>query len=286
MPGVFRKQPGCGMDLVRACGLRKSYERRNGVFHPGVTVQALDGVDLEIRTSATLALVGESGSGKSTLARCLARLERPDAGEVWFEDRRIDNLKGKLLTRLRRDIQLVFQDPASALNPWFSAREIVEEPMAVQGMGNREGRRRKAHELMESVGLSTASSDKLPLEFSGGQRQRLAIARALALEPKLLILDEALSGLDLSVQAQLVNLLMDLQAERALTYLFVSHDLGLAGQIADEVAVMYKGKIVDKAARGELFSVARHPHTRALLAAVPSISGDRVSGVADPRNVP
>ena len=259
------------MNLVRARGLRKSYLRRCGFLRRRTPVQALDGVDLDIRLNTTLALVGESGSGKSTLARCLARLERLDAGTIWFAGREITALEGEPLSRLRRDIQLVFQDPASALNPRFSALEIVEEPLVVQGIGNGIGRRRIARELMKSVGLTQSLFSRFPLELSGGQRQRLAIARALALEPKLLILDEAFSALDLSIQAQLVNLLLDLKSSRVLTYLFISHDLGFAAQIADEVAVMHQGRIVDKAAAGDLLRTARHPHTLALLEAVPAM---------------
>lgn len=216
-----------------------------------------------------LALVGESGSGKSTLARCLARLERPDSGEIWFEEGRITNLSGKALTDLRRKIQLVFQDPASALNPRFSSAEIVAEPLAVQGIGGRKERFRRSGELMEQVGLPASQQGKWPLELSGGQRQRLAIARALALEPKFLILDEAFSGLDLSVQAQLINLLLDLQAARALTILFITHDLGLAAYVADEIAVMHQARIIETAPAADFFSSARHPQSRRLLESVP-----------------
>ncbi len=258
------------MNLLRARGLRKGYERRHGVLRRGARVNALDGVDLDIKAGAVLALVGESGSGKTTLARCLARLEQPDSGEIWFEEKRIAGLDGAELLSLRRKIQLVFQDPSSALNARFTAAEIVEEPLLVQGIGGRRERSRRAAGLMEQMGLPPALHRKFPLELSGGQRQRLALARALALEPSLLMLDEAFSALDLSVQAQLVNLLLDLQAAGGLTCLFVTHDLCLAAHVADEIAVMYQGRIVERETVADLFARARHPYTRALLEAIPN----------------
>ncbi len=261
------------MSLLCARGLSKRYERRHGILRRGVRVKALDGVDLDIQAGAILALVGESGSGKTTLVRCLARLERPDLGEIWFEEKGITDLEGKALMSLRRKIQLVFQDPSSALNPRFSAAEIVEEPLLVQGIGGREERSRRARELMEQMGLPSALYKKFPLELSGGQRQRLALARALALEPSLLILDEAFSALDLSVQAQLVNLLLDLRNARGLTCLFVTHDLCLAAHVADEIAVMHQGRIVEKGTAADLFTRAHHPHTRTLLESIPRALG-------------
>jgi len=232
--------------LVRACGLRKSYARRGSIFSRHSRVEVLNGIELEIRAGTTLALVGESGSGKSTLARCLARLENIDSGQIWFDGRDIASLRGEPLRLLRREIQIVFQDPASALNHRFPAAEIVMEPLVIQGICDRREGRLRALDLMERVGLPRTESDRLPLELSGGQRQRLAIARALALEPRFLILDEALSSLDLSIQAQLIKLLLDLQASRSLTYLFISHDVTVAAGIADEVAVMHRGRIVEK----------------------------------------
>jgi len=257
--------------LVCARGLRKSYMQHQGVFARAVRLRILDRVELEIRPGTTLALVGESGSGKSTLARCLARLERIDSGEIWFEGREVTSLRGEPLRLLRREIQVVFQDPASALNPRFSVAEIVEEPLVIQGICSGRERRRRALDLMEQVGLPRVVSGRLPLELSGGQRQRLAIARALALEPKFLIFDEALSGLDLSIQAQLINLLLDLQASRSLTYLFISHDLGVVAGIADDVAVLHQGKIVEKARAADLFRGAQQPIARSLLNSIPSV---------------
>jgi ABC-type oligopeptide transport system ATPase subunit len=226
-------------------------------------------VDLTIYPGATYALVGESGSGKSTLGRCLALLEEPSSGEIWFEGKSLLALSGREMTSVRTQIQLIFQDPATALNPRLCAAEIVEEPLRIQRRGTRDEQRERALTLMEQVGLSRRSATRSPLEFSGGQRQRLAIARALTLEPKLLILDEALSGLDLSIQAQIVNLLLELQDSRWLAYLYISHDLSLVAHLADEVAVMHQGKIVERGKPAELFGRPKHPHTCALLAAMP-----------------
>jgi ABC-type dipeptide/oligopeptide/nickel transport system ATPase subunit len=215
-------------------------------------VQALDGVDLEIPRGATLALVGESGSGKSTLALCLAGLEAPDCGEITAGG----------------PVQLVFQDAAGSLNPRMRAADLVAEPLVVR---RRPNARLRALELMEQVGLAAHRAGDLPHRFSGGQRQRLALARALALEPALLILDETLSGLDLSVQGQIMNLLFDLQRSRGLTYLLISHDLRLAARVASEIAVMHAGRIVERGAPLDLLADPRHPHTRALVAAIPEL---------------
>jgi ABC-type glutathione transport system ATPase component len=258
-------------DLLRVRGLCKRYVRRSGLLRPGHAVQALEEIDLALAAGSTLALVGESGSGKSTLARCIACLETPDAGEIVLEGRDVTRLSGRELLPVRRLVQLVFQDPATALNPRLSAVDIVEEPLRIQGRGTRAERRLRALDLMQQVGLSPGWGPRRPFDLSGGQRQRLAIARALAVEPKLLILDEALSGLDVSIQAQIVNLLLDLQTERGLTYLYVSHDLGLMGRIADEVAVLYRGRIVERGGVEAIFSGPRHPHTRALLESIPAL---------------
>jgi peptide/nickel transport system ATP-binding protein/oligopeptide transport system ATP-binding protein len=257
--------------LVHACQLTKSYRGRRSIFRDGAPIHALDNVELEIRAGSTLALVGESGSGKSTLARCLARLERPDSGEIWFDGRRISDLQGEPLFCLRREIQMIFQDPASALNPGFSCREIIEEPMAIQRIGTRSDRRQRALELMEQVGLPPSLSHKSPMDLSGGQRQRLAIARALALKPRFLILDEAFAGLDLSIKAQLANLLLDQQAAASLTYLYISHDLDLVAHFADEVAVMHQGKIIEKGPAAQMFRNPRHQITRTLVESIPCV---------------
>jgi ABC-type glutathione transport system ATPase component len=244
-------------ELLRVRGLAKRYVRHAGLFGAGDVVFALQDVDLDVAVSGTLALVGESGSGKSTLARCLAGLERADAGEIRFAG--------------RPSVQLVFQDAAQALNPRLTAREIVEEPLLIQRRGGARERASRAHELMEAVGLPGAWSGRRPFELSGGQRQRLGIARALALEPKLLILDEPFAGLDLVVQAQVVNLLLELQAARQLAYLFVSHDLGLMGRIADEIVVLQHGRVVERGSPAAILSQPEHAHTRALVAAIPAL---------------
>ena len=242
--------------LVRVRGLTRTYVRRHG---PRATrrVQALAGVDLDIAPGAVLALVGQSGSGKSTLARCLARLEEPTRGEIRMEG--------------EHRVQLIFQDAAGALDPRFTAAEIVREPLDILGRGRRPEREERALTLMESVGLSREWRDRRPLDLSGGQRQRLAIARALAAAPRLLILDEAFAGLDASIQAQIAALLLALRRENGLTYVLVSHDLALMSVLADEVAILYEGRIVEQGPAARLFTDPRHPHTRALVAAVPTL---------------
>ena len=231
-------------------------------------VDALVDVALEIAPATLTALVGESGSGKSTLARCMAALEKPDHGEIWFEGQEISRASSRELAGLRSRIQMVHQDSAGALNPRFTAAQIIAEPLEIQRRESGQRFRSRVCELMEEVGLSASWADRSPLEFSGGQRQRLAIARAVALKPAFLIFDESLSGLDLSTQAQILNLLLDLQKAHSLTYLLISHDLSLVGQIADSVAVMHQGRIVERGARQDIFADPRHPHTRELLGSV------------------
>jgi peptide/nickel transport system ATP-binding protein len=230
--------------LIRARGLTKRYTRPGG-RRGGGTVLAVADVDLTIARGTDLALVGESGSGKSTLARCLARLEEPTGGELWFEGADILALHGRRLRPFRERVQLILQDSATALDPRLRAADIISEPLQVLGRGNRRQRRRRALELMEAVGLPAACADRRPLELSGGQRQRLAIARALAVQPRLLILDEAFTGLDVSIQAQIVSLLQDLRRRHGLTYLYISHDLPLMARLADEMAIMFQGRIVE-----------------------------------------
>ena len=257
--------------LVRVANLSKQYAQRRPLTHAAFTIRAFEDVNLTIRRGTTLAVVGESGAGKSTLAKCLARLEEPTAGEIWFEGRNLLALGKRERFAAHRQIQLIFQDPTSALNPRLTADEIIAEPLAIQKIGNRENRRARAHELMEQVGLPARDSGKRPFEFSGGQRQRLAIARALALEPKLLVLDEALSSLDLLNQQMILRLLADLRAAHSLTYIHISHDLQSVSQFADEVAVMSAGRIVEQRPAAELFARPGHPDTKALLAAMPSL---------------
>jgi ABC-type glutathione transport system ATPase component len=258
-------------EWLRVRGLSKRYLRRSGLLRSGDAVEALVDVDLSLERGRTLALVGESGSGKSTLARCLALLERPDSGEIRFEGRDLVGLPGAELGPVRSRIQLIFQDSAQALNPRLTALEIVEEPLLIQRRGSAPERRGRALQLMESVELAPAWAGRRPFELSGGQRQRLAIARALALEPALLILDEALAGLDALVQAQVVKLLRELQASRALGFVFVSHDLALMGRIADEVAVLHGGRIVEQGPASALCNAPKHPQTQALVHAIPAL---------------
>lgn len=254
--------------LLSVRNLRKSYIQRRAFSGTKFTVEALRGIDLDVRRGATLALVGESGAGKSTLVRCLALLEKPTSGTISLDGINILRLRRKRLFSVRRQVQLVFQDPASALNPGMTAVQIIEEPLLIQREGAKADRRRRALEVMDQVGLPAASAGKRPLDFSGGQRQRLAIARALALQPKLLILDEALSNLDLATRDSIVSLLDALQAEHALTYLHVLHDLRLASELATEVAVMFEGQIVEHKSAGRLFAQPEHPYTRSLLRAL------------------
>jgi ABC-type glutathione transport system ATPase component len=261
LPGGDKNPP-----LLRVEDLEKRFERGSG-FGSKVEVAAVCGVSLSIFPRTTLALVGESGSGKSTLALCLACLERPTSGKIWFGEREITALRETELRVIRPQIQMVFQDPANSLNPRWSAADVVREPLLVQQRLDKRGRHEKVGELLESVGIPVEKAGQRPDEFSGGQRQRIAIARALALEPKLLILDEALSALDCSVQAQIVNLLLDLQSRLGLTYLFISHDFAMAAYVADQVAVMDQGKIVEMGTPESVVRGPKHQVTQRLIAA-------------------
>ena len=264
--------------LLEVGNLVKTYSRRR-LACSWEGVRALDGVSFSIFRGTTLAIVGESGSGKSTLASCLACLEKPTSGAIRFEDKDIVTLSEEDLRAIRRQMQLIFQDPASSFNPRWGVGEILIEPLALQGNLGRDEMRTRAHALLEQVGLSSSMEAKLASELSGGQRQRLAIARALMLEPKLLILDEALSALDCSVQAQIANLLVDLQSSCGMTYLFITHDLAMAAHLADEIAVMSKGRIVEHGAPNKILNQPQSVITRELLAAVPRLgfAGTRVA---------
>ena len=232
-------------------------------------IRAVDGVDLVIKKGETLGLVGESGCGKSTLGRCILRLEEPDEGKVFFESQDILSYAWKRMRHLRQDMQIIFQDPYSSLNPRKIMGQIIGEPFAIHGVISRRERREKVKDLLEIVGLRPEHIRRYPHEFSGGQRQRICIARALALNPKLVIADEPVSALDVSIQAQILNLLVQLQRQLDLTYLFISHDLSVIRHISDRVAVMYLGRIVELAPNHLLYSHPLHPYTEALMSATP-----------------
>jgi ABC-type glutathione transport system ATPase component len=260
-----RGKPGPVVPLLRVCGLQKRYWRRSALWRKSTPVLAVNAVDFEIAAGKTLALAGSSGSGKSTVARCVACLEKPDDGEIWIAGNNVAKLKPDELRANRGRVQLVFQDAATSINPRFSAEEVIEEPLLIQRQGGRDERRDRARALMQEVGLSADWADRRATNFSGGQQQRLAIARALALSPQLLVLDEALSGLDLSTQAQIANLLLELQSARSLTYLLISHDLGLIARMADDVAVMAAGKVVERGLVSQVMANPSHAETQTLV---------------------
>lgn len=237
----------------------------------GGQLRAVDGVSIDIRRGTTFGLVGESGSGKSTLSRCILRLTRPDTGTVRFDGQDMSTISSGELRRLRSRVQVVFQDPHGSLNRRKSVADIIAAPLAAHGVGSRKQRANRVGELLDLVQLPAAMNDRRPRELSGGQAQRVAIARALALSPDFVVLDEAVSALDVSIRAQILNLLRELQAQLALTYLFISHDLGVVRYLSQEIGVMYRGRIVEVASREQLFASPQHPYTRLLLDAVPIV---------------
>jgi ABC-type oligopeptide transport system ATPase subunit len=257
------------MPLLEVERLTKEFTRRSGLFSKATRVRAVDGVSFSVDRGETFGLVGESGSGKTTTGRCILRLIEPTSGEVRFDGRDVLALSRSEMRQVRRDMQIVFQDPFSSLNPRMRAGEIVEEPLVIHRLGNRGERADRVEALFRKVGLDPALQRNYPHEFSGGQRQRIGLARALALNPSLIVADEPVSALDVSVQAQIVNLLMDLQQQLQLTYLFIAHDLRLVQHICGRVAVMYRGRIVEMGVTAKLFAAPQHPYTRALLSAIP-----------------
>ena len=260
--------------LVEVKNLVKHFERGGGLFRAKTVVKAVDDVSFVVNEGETFALVGESGSGKSTTGRCMLRLVEPTSGEVLFRGRNVLGYSSSEMRAARRDMQMVFQDPFSSLNPRMRAFTIVEEPLVIHSMGSKADRRARVADLFKLVGLDPAHLDRYPHEFSGGQRQRIGLARALALNPSFIIADEPVSALDVSIQAQVINLLMDLQEQLKLTYLFIAHDLRLVRHISTRVAVMYLGRIVEMGGTPEIFANSQHAYTKALLSAVPATDPD------------
>ena len=272
MPQTAATQPAQDNVLLDVRGLKMHFPVTSGIlFQRAVAhIKAIDGVDFTVLRGETLGLVGESGCGKTTTGRCILRLYKPTDGQIWFDGTEIANARTNQMRAMRRQMQIIFQDPYSSLNPRMTAGNIIGEPLAVHGLVNnkREYRERVA-ELLNNVGLNPYMADRFPHEFSGGQRQRIGVARALSVDPSFIVCDEPVSALDVSIQAQIINLLEDLQERYDLTYLFIAHDLSGVRHISDRVAVMYLGKIVEIADRNAIYENPQHPYTRALLSAVP-----------------
>lgn len=263
-------QTGDDQTLLSATGLKTWFPVRGGFWGAKGYVRAVDGVDLRVRRGKTLGLVGESGSGKTTVGRTILRLIPATAGRVVFDGQDVLSLGRAEMQGLRQRMQIIFQDPVGSLDPRMTVQNIVGEPLAACGLGTRAERREQVAELLQKVGLSPAYAKRYPHEFSGGQRQRIGIARALACQPDFIVCDEPVSALDVSIQAQILNLLSDLQDELGLSYLFIAHNLAVVEHFADEVAVMYLGRIVEYASRDALYDSPRHPYTESLLSAVPT----------------
>ena len=275
------------MPLLEVRHLVKHFVRKHGLFQPPSVVRAVDDISFSIEEGEMFGLVGESGSGKSTTGRCILRLVEPSSGDVLFREENVLQFSRQRMRLARRDMQIVFQDPYSSLNPRMKVGDIVEEPLVIHKLGDKSARRRRVEELFELVGLEPTHLARYPHEFSGGQRQRIGIARALALNPALIVADEAVSALDVSIQAQVVRLLIDLQERLKLTYLFIAHDLRLVQHICSRVAVMYLGRLVEMGPAASLFASPQHAYTRALLSAIPVPDPDapRSRIVLDPEQV-
>jgi len=267
--------------LLQVRGLKKYFPVRGGVFLRRIgNVQAVEDVSFSVERGKTLGLVGESGCGKSTVGQTILKLHNPTAGEIFYEGRDIAAMNRAELKAFRRDVQIIFQDPFESLNARHTVSRILEEPFVIHAMGTAAERRSWAGDLLNRVGLQADALDRFPHEFSGGQRQRIGIARAIALQPKLVVCDEAVSALDVSIQSQVINLLMDLQREMNLALIFIAHDLAVVKHVSDDIAVMYLGKIVEQADAQEIYAFPRHPYTKALLSAIPipdpSRRGERI----------
>ncbi|MFH2202782.1 MAG: oligopeptide/dipeptide ABC transporter ATP-binding protein [Elusimicrobiota bacterium] len=281
--------------LLEVRGVKMHFPIHGGLlFRRIATVYAVDGVSFNVKPGETVGLVGESGCGKSTLGKAILRLEDPTAGQVLFEDRDLARLKSRELRKARKDIQIIFQDPYESLNQTHTVGRIVQEPFVIHNVGTAEWRKAEALRLLDKVGLSESAMDRFPHEFSGGQRQRIGIARAIALKPKLIICDEPVSALDVSIQSQILNLLLQLQSEMGLAYIFIAHDLAVVKHVSDRIAVMYLGKIVEFTGADEIYRKPLHPYTQALLSAIPvpdptrDLSTKQVleGDVPSPRNPP
>lgn len=258
--------------VVKVSGLTKHFSaRKAGLFERAGRVRALDGISFEIKEGATLGIVGESGSGKTTAARSILRLIEPDSGEIFVDGLPVHSMKKDELRLFRKNMQIVFQDPYGSLNPRMTVRKIISEPITIHMNSSRAETEERVSELLDIVGLAPEYADRYPHEFSGGQRQRIGIARALALNPKFMILDEPVSALDVSIQGQILNLLADLQARLGLTYLFVAHDLAVVEHVSDRVAVMYLGRIVEENASSAIYKNPLHPYTMSLIKSIPEV---------------